>query len=110
MFTPVMSGRICSQGLTTMSAVVPLASVVRKTSSVPRPRPVPVRVMDWPGMAEAWLLLAGVPLVALALMLTSVMGSAAEVPPTVRTLIGPVGRPAGTVRLMALSVRPALEK
>src|SRR4051794_959717 len=68
-------------------------------------RPVPVRVMVWPGLADGNAAFAGVPLVAVALASVSVAVklSATLTPPCVVTVIGPYDPLfSGTVRLTAV--------
>ena len=87
-------------GRTIRSPTVPAASVIWNTTSVLVSRPLPCSVMVCPGLAEACVPSAGTPLAALATRPVKPMPNTALVPPTVLTLIGPVGAPLGTVMLM----------
>ena len=59
--------------------------MVVKTTSVPRSKPRPDKLIIWPGLADASPVSSGAPLPALAVMPFRLMMKAALVPPTVVT-------------------------
>ena len=69
--------------------LVPLKSVQRSSTSLAVDKPVPCRVMAWPGLAEGTATFAGVPLSAAPAMPVTFSAKAVLVPPAVLTVIGP---------------------
>src|ERR1700730_19309182 len=78
-------------GLTITSLRLPDTSIVVNTTSVAVLSPVPRIVIAWFGLAEAWPLLAAVPLAAVAVRPVKVSPNALLVPPGVEDQRGPGG-------------------
>ena len=68
----------------------PSLPVYAMNTGVPVPSPVPLSVTAWPGLADGSAPFAGVPLMAVDVMLVTLITRGALVPPAVVTVIGPI--------------------